>query len=208
LAVISEEDRPGWEDYSIKKIGWLDESCAYNPASQLLSKSLMFRCCIVYKAGASPDLQLRNCGGYQAALYCSGFQKKNWRKQHKQICKLLNVGHGGMQLRNDVHTLKSLRLKERFERGELRVDMDEDMKGFFKLFEESTVEGSRVAVRKMREFAERQIERTQKFLVFRKFRFSSSLLRQGDAFVTKQSTSRVAPMRRSQRAVWKIVARK
>jgi hypothetical protein len=45
-------------------------------------------------------------------------------------------------------------------------DRHEDVKGFFKLFEESTFEGSRAAAQKMEKFAKRQPNRNQKFLFF------------------------------------------
>jgi hypothetical protein len=125
----------------------------------------MLRCCIVCKAEASLDLQLQYCAACQSALYCSeACQRKDWRKQHKQICKLLNVGHGDMQVRSDEHTRRSVALKELFESEERFLG--EDDKRFFKLFEESTFEGSRAAARKMKKIAKRQTKRKQKFLLF------------------------------------------
>jgi hypothetical protein len=123
------------------------------------------RCCIVCKVGASPDLQLQYCAVCQSALYCSeACQKTDWREQHKKICKLLNVGHGDMQVRSAIHTNLSIRLKERFETEER--NLDEDMKLFFKLFEESTFEGSQAAARKMKKIAKRQSKNNQKFMIF------------------------------------------
>jgi hypothetical protein len=53
--------------------------------------------CIVCQVVASPDIQLNYCARCQCAVYCSEVcRKKDWKKQHKQICKLLNVGHGDM----------------------------------------------------------------------------------------------------------------
>jgi hypothetical protein len=76
-------------------------------------------CCNVCKAEASRDLQLQYCDGCQSALYCSEVcQKIDWKKQHKKICKLLNVGHGDMQVRSDVHTSRSIDWKELFETQE------------------------------------------------------------------------------------------
>jgi hypothetical protein len=85
----------------------------------------------------------------------------DWRKQHRQICKRLNVGHGDMQVRTDTHTSRSIYLKEQFEREE-RI-LHGDQKRFFKLFRESTLAGSRVAARKMRKIAKQQ---TKKQLIF------------------------------------------
>jgi hypothetical protein len=137
----------------------------------------MLRCCIVCKAEASLDLQLQYCAACQSALYCSeACQRKDWRKQHKKICKLLNVGHGDMQVRNDNHVSRSIILKEAFEEGERRLD--EEDKRFFKLFEESTFEGSRAAARKMKKIAQRQTKHNQKCLLFYSLRF---LIRSSDS---------------------------
>jgi hypothetical protein len=129
-------------------------------------KAIMpLRCCIVCSAEASPDLQLQYCAACQSALYCSETcQRKDWRKQHKKICKLLNMGHGDMQLRTLTHTSRSIDLKEHFET--LERSLGEDGKRFFKLFEESTFEGSQAAARKMKKIANRQTKRDQKFLLF------------------------------------------
>jgi hypothetical protein len=40
IPVISEEDRPVWEDYSVKNIGWLDEARAYQEGKELGFTSL------------------------------------------------------------------------------------------------------------------------------------------------------------------------
>jgi hypothetical protein len=126
--------------------------------------AIMLRCCIVCRAEASPDLQIQYCAICQSALYCSkDCQTTHWR-EHKKICKLLNVGHGAMQVRAPIHASRLIGFKEQFER---EIDSyDEDVKQFFKFFEESTFEGSQAAARKMREIAERQINHTQKFLLF------------------------------------------
>jgi hypothetical protein len=125
----------------------------------------MHRCCIVCKVEASPDLQLQYCAACQSALYCSEVcQRKDWRKQHKQICKLLNVGHGDMQVRAPIHTSRLIYLKERFERQE-RI-LDKDMKRFFKLFKESTEDGSWAAARKMKKIVKRKSPNNQKILLF------------------------------------------
>jgi hypothetical protein len=44
--------------------------------------------------------------------------------------------------------------------------LDEDMKRFFKLFEESTFEGSQAAAQEMRDIAKRKIKHNQEFLLF------------------------------------------
>jgi hypothetical protein len=128
------------------------------------------RCCIVCTAEASPDLVLQYCAACQSALYCSETcQKTDWNEQHKKICKLLNVGHGDMQLRNDEHMSRSIELMEQFESEER--SLTEDMKRFFKLFEESTFEGRWAAARKMREIIERQTNHNRKFLLFHSLHF-------------------------------------
>jgi hypothetical protein len=66
------------------------------------------------------------------------------------------------------HTDRSIELKELFERGEHVLDEDgnEDGKRFFKLFQESTFEGSRAAARKMKKIAKIQNKPNQNFLVY------------------------------------------
>jgi hypothetical protein len=125
----------------------------------------MTNSCIICKVEASRDLQLQHCGACQSAMYCSRAwcQKTDW-KVHKQICKLLNVGHGCMQVRTDAHTSHSIHLKEQFESEER--SFDEDVKRFFKLFEESTFEGSQAAAQKMRKIVKRHTKNIQKFVLF------------------------------------------
>jgi hypothetical protein len=138
---------------------------------------MMLRCCIVCRAEASPDLQLQYCAACQSALYCSkACQRKDWRKQHKIICKLLNMGHGDMQIRNDEHTSRYIELTYLFERRER--SLDGKTKRFFKLFEESTFKGSRAAARKMRNIAERETKEDQEFLLFHSLSF---LVRSSDS---------------------------
>jgi hypothetical protein len=134
------------------------------------------RCCIVCRAEKSLDLQLQYCAVCQSALYCSeACQRQDWRK-HKKICKLLNVGHGDMQVRSADHAKKSIGLKERFEMdGRCLV---EEEKIFFKLFQESTFEGSRAAARKMKKIAKRATKHSQKFLLFHSLHF---LIRSSDS---------------------------
>jgi hypothetical protein len=135
--------------------------------------------CINCKALASLDLQLKYCAGCQSASYCSrACQKEDWMKQHKQICKLLNVGHGDMQVRISTHTDLSLILKKDIEEG--RCSLDEDRKRFFLLFEESTLEGSQAAARKMKKIAKRQTKYNQKCMLLHSLRilarFDSDML--------------------------------
>jgi hypothetical protein len=74
------------------------------------------------------------------------------------------VGHGDMQVRSADHRSQSIALKGKFKTLE-RI-LDEDGKRFFKLFEESTFEGSQAAARKMKKIAKRQTKHKQKFLLF------------------------------------------
>jgi hypothetical protein len=128
----------------------------------------MPRTCIICSAVASPGIMIQYCGACKSALYCSrACQKKDWTKQHKEICKLLNVGHGDMQVRTPTHTSKQSALKEGFEKH--KRSLTEDMKRFFKLFEESTFEGSRAAAQKMKKIAKRQTKLNQKFLFLHSF---------------------------------------
>jgi hypothetical protein len=93
----------------------------------------MPKSCIICSAVASLDLQLPKA--------C---QRKDWKKQHKKICKLLNVGHGGSWRHAGaapVHTNQSNLSKKNFEIEERSLS-EEDGKRFFKLFQESTFEGS------------------------------------------------------------------
>jgi hypothetical protein len=114
----------------------------------------MPKSCINCSAAASPGLKLQYCAQCQTTLYCSkACQREDWGKQHKQICKLLNVGHGDMQLRTEDHTSRQAALDEAFEEGER--SLGPDVKRLFRLFEESTFEGSRAAALEMRKIAER-----------------------------------------------------
>jgi hypothetical protein len=132
--------------------------------------AIMPTCCINCKAVASPDHRLQYCAGCQSALYCSrACQMEDWQKRHKQICKLLNVGHGDMQVRTGAHTKQSIDLKQTLEVGQ--SFLDEDGKRFFKLFEESTFEGSQAAARKMKKIARRQTKKIQMLLLFLSLNF-------------------------------------
>jgi hypothetical protein len=89
----------------------------------------------------------------------------DWKEQqHKQICKLLNVGHGDMQVLNGIHESRLIKLKGVFERD--KHNLDEGMKRFFNRFEESTFEGSQAAAKKMKKYAKRQIKEVQNFLLY------------------------------------------
>jgi hypothetical protein len=125
----------------------------------------MPKSCIVCSVAATPNLQLQYCARCQSALYCSrACQRKDWKKQHKKICKLLNVGHGDMQVRCVNHMRQADLLKEDFER--IERSLREGMKRFFKLFKESTFEGSRAVAQKMKKFAKHQTKNNQKLLLY------------------------------------------
>jgi hypothetical protein len=62
------------------------------------------------------------------------------------------------------HAVADFSSKERFDRE--GRSFPEDLKRFFKLFQESTFEGSRAAARKMRKIAERETKHNQTFLLF------------------------------------------
>jgi hypothetical protein len=126
----------------------------------------MLRSCIICRAGATPDLQLQYCSVCQSALYCSrACQREDWKKQHKKICKFLNVGHGDMQVRHELHMSQAISWKEAFERRERFLD--EDDQRYFKLFQESTFEGSRAAALEMKKLAERMPKKeNQEFMLY------------------------------------------
>jgi hypothetical protein len=131
---------------------------------------MALRSCTNCNVGSSPDLQLLYCATCKSASYCSkACQREDWKKQHKKICKHLNVGHGSMQFRIDEHTSRYMDLKKAFEGGER--SLEESDKRFFKLFEESTFEGSRAAARKMKKYAKGHIKHNKRFLLFHSFDF-------------------------------------
>jgi hypothetical protein len=144
-------------------------ACITLPSLHSTPTAIMPKSCVICSAVASPDLQLQYCSQCQSALYCSkACQRKDWKKQHKKICKFLNVGHGDMQIRTDEHTSRFNDLQEAFEGGE--GCRNEDDKRFFKLFQESTFEGSRAAAQKMMKIAKRQTKHNQRFLLFHSLR--------------------------------------
>ncbi len=89
-------------------------------------------------------------------------------KHHKQICKLLIVGHRDMQVQTGIDRSRSITLKKVIE--DIKHNLDEDGKQFFKLFEESTLKGSRAAARKMKKIAKRQTKTNQKCLLLHSLR--------------------------------------
>jgi hypothetical protein len=150
-----------------------EADCVHFP--HFAQTAIMLRCCIICRAQASPDLELQYCSVCQSTLYCSeACQRQDWRKRHKKICKLLNVGHLDMQVRSEEHTRRSIDLKEGFERYKRNLDVEDKL--FYKLFEESAFEGSRAAARKMMKIAKRQIKHNQKVLLF----YSLNLLIRSD----------------------------
>jgi hypothetical protein len=114
---------------------------------------------------------LHYCARCQSALYCSkACQRIDWKQQqHKKICKLLNVGHGDRQLRTEEHTSRQAALKEAFEEGER--NLDDGVKRFFKLFKESTFEGSQATAQSMTKFAKRQTELHKKVMLYHSVHF-------------------------------------
>jgi hypothetical protein len=79
-----------------------------------------------------------------------------------------------MQVRNPIHTNRSNALKEQFELVERSLDENEDCKRFFKLFQESTFEGSQAAARKMKKIVIRQTKYNQVALLFHSLRLLAS----------------------------------
>jgi hypothetical protein len=69
-----------------------------------------------------------------------------------------------MQVRNGIHSEQSIALNNAIE--DLRRGLDEDGKRFFSLFEQSTLEGSQAAARKMKKIAKRRTKFAQKRLFF------------------------------------------
>jgi hypothetical protein len=130
----------------------------------------MPKSCIVCSVVASPELQLQYCAQCQSALYCSRTcQRKDWKNQHKKICKRLNVGHGDLQLRSQVHESGFMQIKEQFETNE--HSFPANMKKFFKLFQESTLEGSEAAALEMKKIVKRFNKEEQKFLTYHSLYF-------------------------------------
>jgi hypothetical protein len=68
-----------------------------------------------------------------------------------------------MQVRTDTHTSLHSVMKDVFESNE--SNLDEDAKRFFRLFEESTFEGSQAAALKMKKIAKRKSKHNQEHLL-------------------------------------------
>jgi hypothetical protein len=127
----------------------------------------MSKVCIICSVAASPDLQLQYCAQCQSALYCSRTcQRKDWKNQHKKICKRLNVGHGDMQVRRKAHEKRFMDMKEGFTESQRSICTQRNMKQFFKLFEESTLEGSEVAALEMKKIVKRFHKDEQKVILY------------------------------------------
>jgi hypothetical protein len=125
----------------------------------------MPKCCIICSVVASPDIMLQYCARCQSALYCSkACQRKGWKQQHKQICKLLSVGHGDMQVRTGEHENRQIDVQGVFE--EHKQCLNDGVKRFFKLFEESTFEGSQATAQSMTKFAKRETKLEKKFMLY------------------------------------------
>jgi hypothetical protein len=79
------------------------------------------------------------------------------------------VGRGDIQVRADIHESRFIEFKEHFESNE--DSLTEDMKQFFKLFQESTEEGSKDAALEMTKIANRMTKQVQKWLLFHSLYF-------------------------------------
>jgi hypothetical protein len=128
-----------------------------------MPKSCFF-CNVVVSGGAT----FSYCGVCQSVLYCSKVcQKKDW-KEHKKICKFLNAGDGAMQVRHPEHEGTAAWMKEGLREEER--SFNDDIRQFFKLFTESTFEGSQAAARKMKKIVAREIKHNRKCLLFHSLR--------------------------------------
>jgi hypothetical protein len=80
----------------------------FTPPTAIMPKS-----CIICSAEASLELQLQYCTAQSASCIVPGLVRGSiGKKQHKQICKLLNVGHG----RCGLTTIHFLTFEGKFER--------------------------------------------------------------------------------------------
>jgi hypothetical protein len=124
--------------------------------------------CIMCSAVASTRLQILYCDACQPAMYCSkALSEEGLEAAAQANLQASQQGDGDIQVRHEQHTSLSVNLKEVIERNE--GSLTEDTKRFFKLFEESTFEGSRAAAQKMKKIAKRQTKRNQKFLFLHSF---------------------------------------
>jgi hypothetical protein len=124
--------------------------------------------CFTCNAAESEGVKFSYCGACQSVLYCSKVcQKEDWKEgEHKKICKSLkNAGDGAIHVRRPGHERNATEQEEEFR--EMEHSFDEDMKRFFKLFKESTFEGSKAAAENMKKIAARQTKCNQKVLWFR-----------------------------------------
>jgi hypothetical protein len=127
----------------------------------------MLKSCCICQVVASEGVTFAYCGACQAVQYCSKVcQKKDWKEgEHKKICKYLNVGDGrAMQVRDPEHEGLATKREESFKANENRFN--DDMKRFFKLFTQSTFEGSQAAARKMKKIAARWTKCNREALLF------------------------------------------
>jgi hypothetical protein len=105
------------------------------------------------------------CLPVRSVLFEGWCQRKDWKgAEQENLQASLNVGHGGMQVRTDTHTSRLNEGREVFETDQRNLDKED--KRFFKLFEETTFEGSRAAAPKMKEIVKRQSKENQKSLLF------------------------------------------
>jgi hypothetical protein len=124
----------------------------------------MSKTCYLCHVAAPEGVTFSYCSACQSVMYCSKVcQKKDW-KAHKKICKSLNAGDGAMQVRNTFHEKASAKKEELFR--EMERNLGKDGKRFFKLFTQSTFEGSQAAARKMKKIAIRETKHNQKALLF------------------------------------------
>jgi hypothetical protein len=157
-------------DYSYFQSAYIHYTLPSYPQSESTPTAIMPRSCSVCKAVASPELYCSVC---HSALYCSrACQSEDWKKkQHKKIYKLVNVGHGDMQVRHDDHISQAIHAKEEFETNQRIIDEDEDAKNFFLLFREgSTFEESLPALLYMQQIADRQPEQNYRLLLHHSLR--------------------------------------
>jgi hypothetical protein len=98
----------------------------------------MPKACFTCNVVTSEDVPTLSCGACRSAVYCSKVCQKKYWKDHKKICKSLNVGEGAMQLQRPGLEGNAVQLKEIFNARDRTLD--ENGKRFFKLFTQSTFE--------------------------------------------------------------------
>jgi hypothetical protein len=169
-----------------------------DPTSAYTSIATMPKSCFTCNAVASEGVTFSYCGVCQSVMYCSKVcQKKDWKEgEHKKICKYLAGGDGAMQVLSDIHMQEAAEREEQFRDTER--SLDEEGKRFFKLFTQSTFEGSQAAARKMKKIGIKQSKCNRKAFLFH----SLYLLLRADsekreASMAQQSTSCAASVRRS-----------